>query len=48
MGAARIVPAAVGTALHWLALSGLAFGLAFNTKMLEGFIALPALPVVYL
>jgi 4-amino-4-deoxy-L-arabinose transferase-like glycosyltransferase len=31
-----------------LALSGLAFGLAFNTKMLEGFIALPALPVVYL
>jgi 4-amino-4-deoxy-L-arabinose transferase-like glycosyltransferase len=31
-----------------LSLSGLAFGLAFNTKMLEGFIALPALPLVYL
>src|SRR5580698_4475865 len=31
-----------------LSLSGLAFGLAFNTKMLEGFIALPALPIVYL
>jgi 4-amino-4-deoxy-L-arabinose transferase-like glycosyltransferase len=31
-----------------LMLSGLAFGLAFNTKMLEGFIALPVIPVVYL
>lgn len=31
-----------------LSLSGLAFGLAFNTKMLEGFIALPAIPLVYL
>jgi len=34
--------------LLWLILSAVAFGLAFNTKMLEGFIALPALPVVYL
>ena len=34
--------------LLWLTLSAVAFGLAFNTKMLEGFIALPALPVVYL
>lgn len=31
-----------------LSLSGLAFGLGFNTKMLEGFIALPALPIAYL
>src|SRR5580692_9726594 len=37
-----------GHPLLWLILSGVAFGLAFNTKMLEGFIALPALPVVYL
>ena len=29
-------------------LSAAAFGLAFNTKMLEGFIALPALAIVYL
>ena len=34
--------------LRWLTLSAVAFGLAFNTKMLEGFIALPALPIVYL
>jgi len=37
-----------GHPLLWLVLSGVAFGLAFNTKMLEGFIALPALPIVYL
>jgi 4-amino-4-deoxy-L-arabinose transferase-like glycosyltransferase len=37
-----------GHPLLWLILSGVAFGLAFNTKMLEGFIALPALPIVYL
>ena len=37
-----------GHELLWLTLSAVAFGLAFNTKMLEGFIALPALPVVYL
>ena len=37
-----------GHPLLWLILSAIAFGLAFNTKMLEGFIALPALPVVYL
>ena len=34
--------------LRWLMLSAAAFGLAFNTKMLEGFIPLPALAVVYL
>jgi 4-amino-4-deoxy-L-arabinose transferase-like glycosyltransferase len=34
--------------LRWLMLSGVAFGLAFNTKMLEGFIPLPALAIVYL
>jgi len=34
--------------LRWLMLSAVAFGLAFNTKMLEGFIPLPALAVVYL
>ncbi|MGB6583162.1 MAG: glycosyltransferase family 39 protein, partial [Streptosporangiaceae bacterium] len=37
-----------GHPLLWLVLSAVAFGLAFNTKMLEGFIALPALAVVYL
>ena len=37
-----------GHPLLWLILSAVAFGLAFNTKMLEGFIALPALAVVYL
>jgi 4-amino-4-deoxy-L-arabinose transferase-like glycosyltransferase len=37
-----------GHPLAWLMLSAVAFGLAFNTKMLEGFIPLPALPVVYL
>ena len=37
-----------GHRLAWLTLSAVAFGLAFNTKMLEGFIALPALPIVYL
>jgi len=37
-----------GHPLLWLMLSAVAFGLAFNTKMLEGFIALPALPIVYL
>ena len=39
---------AKGHPLLWLILSAVAFGLAFNTKMLEGFIALPALPIVYL
>jgi 4-amino-4-deoxy-L-arabinose transferase-like glycosyltransferase len=39
---------AKGHRLLWLMLSAVAFGLAFNTKMLEGFIALPALPIVYL
>ncbi len=34
--------------LRWLMLSAIAFGLAFNTKMLEGFIPLPALAAVYL
>jgi 4-amino-4-deoxy-L-arabinose transferase-like glycosyltransferase len=34
--------------LLWLLVSAVAFGLAFNTKMLEGFIPLPALAVVYL
>jgi len=34
--------------LRWLMLSAVAFGLAFNTKMLEGFIPLPALVIVYL
>ena len=37
-----------GHPLAWLMLSAVAFGLAFNTKMLEGFIPLPVLPVVYL
>ena len=37
-----------GHPLLWLVLSAVAFGLAFNTKMLEGFIPLPALPIVYL
>jgi 4-amino-4-deoxy-L-arabinose transferase-like glycosyltransferase len=37
-----------GLPLLWLIVSAVAFGLAFNTKMLEGFIALPALPIVYL
>jgi 4-amino-4-deoxy-L-arabinose transferase-like glycosyltransferase len=37
-----------GHPLAWLMLSAVAFGLAFNTKMLEGFIPLPALAVVYL
>lgn len=37
-----------GHPLLWLMLSAVAFGLAFNTKMLEGFIALPAVPIVYL
>ncbi len=37
-----------GHPLAWLMVSAAAFGLAFNTKMLEGFIALPALPIVYL
>jgi 4-amino-4-deoxy-L-arabinose transferase-like glycosyltransferase len=37
-----------GHPLAWLMLSAVAFGLAFNTKMLEGFVALPALPIVYL
>ncbi len=39
---------AKGHPLLWLILSAVAFGLAFNTKMLEGFIALPALPIIYL
>jgi 4-amino-4-deoxy-L-arabinose transferase-like glycosyltransferase len=34
--------------LWWLLLSAVAFGFAFNTKMLEGFIPLPALVIVYL
>ena len=34
--------------LWWLLVSAVAFGLAFNTKMLEGFIPLPALVIVYL
>jgi 4-amino-4-deoxy-L-arabinose transferase-like glycosyltransferase len=34
--------------LRWLMLSAVAIGLAFNTKMLEGFIPLPAFAVVYL
>jgi 4-amino-4-deoxy-L-arabinose transferase-like glycosyltransferase len=37
-----------GHPLLLLMLSGAAFGLAFDTKMLEGFIPLPALPVAYL
>jgi 4-amino-4-deoxy-L-arabinose transferase-like glycosyltransferase len=37
-----------GHPLPWLMLSAVAFGLAFNTKMLEGFIPLPALAIVYL
>ena len=37
-----------GHPLAWLMLSAVAFGLAFNTKMLEGFIPLPAVAVVYL
>jgi len=37
-----------GHPLAWLMLSAVAFGLAFNTKMLEGFIPLPAAAVVYL
>jgi len=37
-----------GHPLLWLMLSAAAFGLAFNTKMLEGFIPLPALAIVYL
>ena len=37
-----------GHPLLWLMLGAAAFGLAFNTKMLEGFIALPALAIVYL
>jgi 4-amino-4-deoxy-L-arabinose transferase-like glycosyltransferase len=37
-----------GHPLAWLMLSAVAFGLAFNTKMLEGFIPLPAIAVVYL
>jgi 4-amino-4-deoxy-L-arabinose transferase-like glycosyltransferase len=37
-----------GHPLAWLMLSAVAFGLAFNTKQLAGFIPLPALPVVYL
>ena len=36
-----------GHPLAWLMLSAVAFGLAFNTKMLEGFIPLPAVAVVY-
>jgi 4-amino-4-deoxy-L-arabinose transferase-like glycosyltransferase len=40
--------AGLGHPLLWLIVSAVAFGLAFNTKMLEGFIALPALPIVYL
>jgi len=36
-------PPRPGSPLLWLILSAVAFGLAFNTKMLEGFIALPAL-----
>jgi 4-amino-4-deoxy-L-arabinose transferase-like glycosyltransferase len=36
-----------GHPLLWLMVSAVAFGLAFNTKMLEGFIALPILPIVY-
>jgi 4-amino-4-deoxy-L-arabinose transferase-like glycosyltransferase len=40
--------AGTGHPVLWLMVSAVAFGLAFNTKMLEGFIALPALPVVYL
>jgi 4-amino-4-deoxy-L-arabinose transferase-like glycosyltransferase len=39
---------AAGHPLAWLMLSAVAFGLAFNTKMLEGFIPLPALALVYL
>jgi 4-amino-4-deoxy-L-arabinose transferase-like glycosyltransferase len=35
-------------ALWWLMMSAVAFGLAFNTKMLEAFIPLPALAIVYL
>jgi len=37
-----------GHPLLWLMVSAVAFGLAFNTKMLEGFIALPIVPIVYL
>ena len=37
-----------GHPLSWLILSAVAFGLAFNTKMLEAFIPLPALAIVYL
>jgi 4-amino-4-deoxy-L-arabinose transferase-like glycosyltransferase len=37
-----------GHPLAWLMLSAVAFGLAFNTKMLEGFIPLPAVAVVYM
>ena len=37
-----------GHPLLWLMLSAVSFGLAFNTKMLEGFIPLPALAIVYL
>ncbi len=37
-----------GHPLLWLMLSAVSFGLAFNTKMLEAFIPLPALAIVYL
>jgi 4-amino-4-deoxy-L-arabinose transferase-like glycosyltransferase len=48
VGAYAIVRALEDGATRWLLLAGSALGLAFLTKMLEGFLVLPAFVIVYL
>ncbi len=46
--ATRVRPGVVGHPVRWLALAGALVGLAFLTKMLQAFLVLPALALVYL
>ncbi|MBB5890109.1 glycosyltransferase family 39 protein [Kutzneria kofuensis] len=47
-GAYCVVRATEKAGFRWLALAGVAIGFAFLTKMLQGFLVLPAFGVVYL
>jgi 4-amino-4-deoxy-L-arabinose transferase-like glycosyltransferase len=46
--ATRVRPGFIGHPVRWLALAGALVGLAFLTKMLQAFVVLPALALVYL
>jgi 4-amino-4-deoxy-L-arabinose transferase-like glycosyltransferase len=47
-GAYCVVRATERASVRWLSLAGVAIGFAFLTKMLQGFLVLPAFAVVYL